>query len=346
MQQQPEFVFFGKMSFGARLVCIAILAFAGVAIQAFVSVLFGWVLVLLATLMAIVKGRSNAPKLTTSGEWQNVTTDELTRACELLSKGKSVEARTAAFSLASCSGCALGLTMLAGIAVAAVCLHQTVDQGVQESFEPFARGGAIASVFAMDALTLLLPLWLFGRVSTWEPPDLRTRLCQVVHIYNVNRGDPTIDWQPSLNIATSAKGTVPTDCKLMAKIKDSDQSFMGIQVQTSLNDVQGKKYRYTYCVLIARPEFKLLEKAKQIVDMPPRGGFQVGFLGLFADTNEKKEAKFARYRGTVVELKSQDDVEIAVVRQPTGGQGYTTSNEGANRVFQVALALAKAVLAG
>jgi hypothetical protein len=130
----------------------------------------------------------------------------------------------------------------------------------------------------------------------------------------------------------------------MVKIKDTAPDFMGIQIQTSLNDVQGRKYPYTYCVLIARPAFNLIEKATKVVEMPPEGGSMVGFLGLFADANDKKEAVFPRFEGSLVELKEEGEVDIAVVRQRTGGKGYTTFPDQAAAVFAAAYSLAKRVL--
>ncbi len=142
-------------------------------------------------------------------------------------------------------------------------------------------------------------------------------------------------------VGTTAQGSVPVDCKLMIKFRDSDKNFMGIQVQTTLNSVQGTKYPYTYCVLIAKPEFGIREKIKQFIETPPPGGFSVG---LFGDSNAKKEAKFARYRGCVIESKTEKDVQIVVVRQNTSGTGYRTSPEQAAVVFGAAHSLAVRVL--
>jgi hypothetical protein len=245
----------------------------------------------------------------------------------------------------SAAGCGLVLVVVIGVVFLAAMLGSAVDRGIPgASAEPIAQGGSVFLLVVIDGLTMLLPLWLFGRVSTWQPPNLAMRLSQLWSIHLAASSDPKLEFQPSLQIAKTQDGSVPIDVRLMVKIKASDPNFMGIQVQTSLNDVQSREYPYTYCVLIAKPEFGLVEKAKRVVELPPEGGFTVGFLGLFADANEKKEAVFPKLDGAVVELKREGDMEIAVVRQGTGGNGYTTSSEQAYQVFLVARGLAQSVL--
>lgn len=344
MRTSPEFVFAKGLSVGARLTWIGLLALAGVAVQLLVSPVVGWVLVLVAVLLSIARSVSNQPAVIRTGEWQNVTMAEVEAAQKLLSTGDRVKRGTGSCSCTSSAGCFGALLLLACVGVAAAILAGVADQGISESrvFQPVLHGGSLTLVFAVDALTLFVPMWLFGRVKTWEPPHMRLRLGQLMHIHKSVSTNPKLDFQPSLQVAKTDKGSVPIDCKLMVKFKDTDPSFMGIQVQTSLNDVQGKKHPYTYCVLIARPELGLIRKAKQVVELPPEGGFRVGY---FADSNEKKERKFARFRDALVELKKEGDVEIAVVRQKTSGTGYKTSPDQAMAVFSAAYQLAQGVLA-
>ena len=344
MKTSPEFVFAKGLSVGARLMWIGLLALFGVALQLLVSPAVGWVFVLVAVLLSIARSVSNQPAVIRASEWQNVTMAEVEAALALLSTGDRVKRSAGSYSCTSAAGCLGAVFLLVCVAVAAITLAGVADQGVSDSrlFDPVSRGGSLAFVFAADALTLFVPMWIFGRVKTWEPPHMRLRLGQLMHIYKVVSTNPKLDFQPSLQVAKTDKGSVPIDCKLMVKVKDTDPGFMGIQVQTSLNDVQGKKHPYTYCVLIAKPEFGLVRKAKQVVEMPPEGGFRVGY---FADSNEKKERKFARFQGALVELKKEGDVEIAVVRQKTSGTGYKTSPDQAMAVFSAAYQLAQGVLA-
>lgn len=337
----PAFVFAPNMHINKRLAWILVLGTVGVAVQLLFSLVVGWFGILAAVLLGLVSGRSNEPDMVGRGEWQNVTTEELGRAGKLVEEAKRVRAQSGAYSAGSGAGCALFVFVLMSIGAVALFLTSLVDQGTNQSrvAAPVAQGGSLALLFVVDALTLLVPIWLSGRVRAWEPPDLSTRMEQLAGILRTVESDPKLAVGPSLLVSKTRDGAVPTDVRLMAKIRDSDSSFVGIQVQVSFNSVQSRKYPYTYCVVIAKPEFGLIPKARQVIDMPPEGGFRTG---LFSDANAKREAKFARFGDALVELKKEGEVEIAVVRQNTGegSRGYTTSPDQALRVFNRAYQLA------
>ena len=346
MKQSPEFVLAKKMPLNARLGWVAVLAVAGIVTQLLFFVALGWVLLFAAVLLGAPAGKSNRPELTTTGDWQNVTNTEFEAAAKLLESQQEATRSADTFSATSGVGCTLGVMLLLAVGLIAAVIYGAADQGIDQRmmFQPVVHGGSLAFLFALDALTLLAPLWIFGRVKAWEPPNIRIRLDQLTHIYRAMSSSPALECQPCLQVAKSKEGTVPVDCKLMYKIKDTDAAFMGVQVQTSLNDVQGRKYPYTYCVLIAKPELNLIDKAKKEIEMPPPGGFPLPVFGLFSDSNTQKESKFARYGEALVELKKQGEVDIAVVRQNTKGTGYTTSQEQAMAVFAAAYRLASRVL--
>jgi hypothetical protein len=341
MRTDPEFVFATGLGLRLRFALIAALAVVGIGLQLFSSIVLGWVFVLVGVLFGAMRGKSNRPELTKAPEWQNVTVEEMQAAQALLEKAGSVQSAAGPYNLTSAGGCGLIVFMAIVLIVVAAVVGGMADGGASGGLQGIAYGGSVTALLVIDGLTLFLPLWVFGRVRAWQPPNLAMRMSQLWSIYGRIAGDPGLEFQPSLQVAESAKGSVPMDAKLMVKMRDADPGFMGIQVQTSLNDVQGRKYPYTYCVLIAKPEFGLLGKASRVVEMPPRGGFCVGF---FADTNTKKEAKFAKLDGAVVEMKTEGDVEIVVVRQGTGGRGYTTDDGQAFRVFSIAYGLARSVL--
>lgn len=328
------------LSLTTRFALIAVFAMAGFAIQMMYSIFWGWACVFVAVLLGLVRKESNEPSISHESEWTNVTMDEFQAAGDLLKKTDRWRSKTSAFS---CGGCALGAAVILGVVLVASILGAFADVDVTEDLvtRPVTQGGSVALVFAIDALTLILPVWIFGGAAAWEPPDMRKKINQLTHIYEGLSRVPDLQWQPSMLVAKTNGGSVPLDCRLTAKLRDSDPNFIGIQMQTSLNYVQGTAYPYTYAVLIAKPEFCLIEKAKQVVDMPPEGGFGGGRLG---DANEQKEAIYPRFEGVIVELDTEKDVEIAVVRQGTGGGGYRTSEERALNVVRIGLRLASNIL--
>lgn len=343
MKTPPEFVIAKRMPVGVRLKWVAGLALVGVVVQLTASVVVGWVFVLAAALLGAIASRSNKPTIVGKAEWKTVTPAELEQADRLIMGARKVSRQAAALSANSATGCGLGALLLICIGVVAALSAAFLDlrTGTGALLLPVLRGGPVAVVVALDALTLLAPIWLSGLVKAWEPPQMNTRLAQLMFIYRAISNDPRLEFLPSLAMAKTSNGTVPVDCKMMVRIKDADPDLLGIQVQTTINTVQGTKHPYTYCVLIAKPEFALLKRAERVIDMPPRGGFKAGIL---ADSNAKKEAKHARFAGALVELKTEGDTDILVVRQNTQGTGYATSPPQALTVFSAAYRLAKAVL--
>lgn len=342
MKTAPDFLLARKLPLNARFALIAALTACGIVVQLYASAFAGWVAVLLASMLGAMRGRSNKPKNLRAGEWRSVTMEEIKEVQEFISRTRHLDSTVGPFQLGSCIGCGTFIVMAAAAWIAVVVVGAAPEAwssgiAADQLFSRMSKG----LIFGVDAVTLLMPLWLFGRVNTWQPPGLSMRLEQMLYVYGRASADPNLEFQPSLQVAGCEGGSVPTDCRLVVRFRDSSPDFTGIQLQTAINTVQGTGYPYTYCVLIAKPAFKLLEKAKAAVEIPPRGGFPVGWL---ADTNAKKEARFPRYLGAVIEMDREADVEIVVVRQPTGGRGYTTSSEAALDIFNTACSLARKVL--
>ncbi len=337
-----QFAIAPNMPLNTRYGLIIVLAIVGFTLQMLVNMILGLLFLIPVMLLCLSKGLDNRPNLQGSAEWKTATIDEFKKIVDLFNAADNFKQRSGAFSLSSSKGCGGCFLFCVFVGFGAMILS-AVAPAVTESdaFAPIARGGALSVLFVLDALALVAPLWLFGSIKTWEPPELRKRMAQLDFIYEQSKKGPDLDFIPNLLISKSNKGDVPIECKLTANIKDAPEGFLGIQIQTSLNNVQGTNYPYTYCVLVAKPEFGMLAKAKRLVETPPRGGFNTGLL---ATDNEKKESKFARYYDALIELKKENEVEIAVVRQNTKGTGYKTSQDEAYRVFTVAYDLAKKVL--
>lgn len=333
----PEFAYMKDKPIGDRIKLIVLVAAVGFALQLFVSPLVGWFAVLWAALMGRTRSRTNRPSIGSKGDWEPVTIEQMQKAKKLLDTTEEVKSGGA--------GCWIGCGMVAALAATGALLFILVDGGRLNILSPVASGGSVAATFVLDALTFLLVFSVGGGAKAWEPPNLRTKFDQLRGILALEGNNPQLQFQPNLQLGKTSNGAVPVDLKLMVKVKDAPPNFIGIQIQTSFNKVQGTSYPYTYCVILAKPEFELTRRTEAI-EIPPKGGFPVGFLGLFADDNDKREARFARFYGSLVELKKEGEVDIAVVRQDTseGNEGYTTTPEQALEVFSDAYVLAKKMM--
>lgn len=318
----------------------------GIWVQVSNSIIYGWFFILAASVLMILSGKSRGmPHVTEAAKWENVTITELEEAQKLIKDSNSIS-NADSLSLFSYAGMTGIILLVFGLVVAGAVIFINIDNAVlsQNMFDPVLKGGSVTAMFAVDAVLLLAPIWLSGRVSSWQPPNMREQLQQLMSVYELFSKNPKLEFQPSMSIAKTANGSVPMECKLLVKIKDADPNFIGIQVQTSFNDVQGTKYPYTYCVLLAKPALKLIQKVSSVDSAPPAD--DGGLKSIFADENTKKEAQFARFNNALIETKQEGDVQIAVVRQNTTGvNGYTTSVEQAQEVFGDAYALATKILA-
>lgn len=341
-ESDRQFMIAGNLPIKIRYGLIFGLAIAGFTLQMQVNIILGLFFLLVTTLFYLTKQIDSKPVLKGSSEWKTATMDEFQKVQELFNAADNFKQQNGGFTLTTAKGCGGCFLFCSFIVVGAFILNALAPASSDtDLFEPITKGGPLAVLFVLDALALVAPLWLFGSIKTWEPPELRKRMGQLDFIYQQTKDCKDLDFSPNLLINKTDKGDVPIECKLTVNIKEAPEGFLGIQVQTSLNSVQGTTYPYTYCVLVAKPELGLLSKAKLIIEHPPTGGFRTSFL---ATDNEKKEAKFARYFEALIELKKEKDVEIAVIRQNTKGVGYKTSPAEGYRVFTVAYDLAKKIL--
>ena len=173
----------------------------------------------------------------------------------------------------------------------------------------------LACVWFVDACVLILPHWVTGvrTVLTNAPLTIKAQL--LLHILDVWKAAAQADEKmlPQMEVLHTPEGQLPQDAKLVLQMDRLGQDFLGLQTQVVINNVQGSDYPYLYCVLVARPK-----------------------LGLLTQLQPEPPAEI------VAESKTQDDVEILIIRQhTTKTSGYHTDPAAALRIFQYALSQAR-----
>lgn len=341
-----QFAIVSSMPMGARLGWIACLLLGGFAIQLTVSVFLGWLVFLAGCLLGIIRSKSTEPKVGGKGDWSTTTIEELERIEKLSIRIRNWRERTNAFRATSGGGCAMVLFGLIGLFVSTFLIAEYVDRApdfllmLGMVFVPPLRGGFVAPIWAIDVFTLFLPIWFAGALAAWEPPELPRKARYLLDIYGRYKSQPELEFLPSLYVQAKDDRAVPTDCRLMIKFKDAPKEFMGVQVQISLNDVQGTKYPYAYAVILAKKAFGLTKKAAPYLEEGEGGGL----LGLFKSAADRKELELKQFAGSVAEIEDQPDVDVVVVRQVAAAKGYHTTEEQALEVVSDALNLVQLVL--
>ncbi|MFQ5808729.1 MAG: hypothetical protein ACE5JM_03830 [Armatimonadota bacterium] len=325
----------GFAGFGVVLQCLVLLFVPAPSVIAQVAyALVGWPFLLVAMLLALVRGGSNRPRGRGPRQWEKVTVEEFERVVEIEAQTQRFKSKLGPMSLVSCAGgCALAGALALVVGVCAFVFL------VSPESQP------LAITLGIDALTLVIPMWLCGLTVPWQPQELLMKVKALLNVYHhvTMVPDPQISISPMLEVRKATGGKMPTDARMLIRWKSAPEGFIGVQVQVSINKVQSSKYPYLYCVLLARGGFPLHERVKPLLAPPERPSGLKRFLG-GGSAQEKKEARFSTYRGEVAELTQEKDVEIVVLRQKAVGTGYHTQAWAQRRVLQNAMSLARAVL--
>lgn len=208
----------------------------------------GLVLALAGHLPLWVRTQTTAPGGATPRHeevWAPTESGWQERLAELERQGKLWD--TSLWDLTSGRGCALLVVILAAIVAGAVGLGGGLDLGAGPAFR-----------LALGAAVVLVPLWLNGIRTTWNPSELKLKgealgVAQAA-ASRVRELDPV----PMLALREGRRGKYPVDARLMLRPEDEDDSgFLGIQVQVAINNVRGTDYPYLYCVVLGKGDFRL-----------------------------------------------------------------------------------------
>lgn len=172
----------------------------------------------------------------------------------------------------------------------------------------------MGKIFIADAAVMFLPFWVTGVKFILKNDNviIKTKLLLKVNSLFETIKDEGERFQIQMQTSKTKdeSGEVPYDLKAVVLFENGPEDFLGIQMQIAVNDVQGTGYPYFYCVLVARK----------------------GFAGLKMQDFETPPKK------VIVETDSQEDVEIAVIRQyTTKTSGYHTKDEAIKKIFWFAL---------
>jgi hypothetical protein len=172
----------------------------------------------------------------------------------------------------------------------------------------------LTRMIVINCGVLFLPHWLSGMRSVVKNDSLLLKIKVIRQLLKTMDGelsDCKVDYYLQL---IGKEKRAPKDTKIMIKLANASEGFMGISGQLAVNSISSTLYPYFYVVLLAKKGFKLAEKLKDF-------------------TVSKKD---------VLEFSINDDVEILVLRQhTTRTSGYTTSAKDAQRILTEGLEAAR-----
>lgn len=213
--------------------------------------LLGLPLLLAGHLFLWVRRQTNAPGGATPKHeevWAPVEDEWLERVVALERRGEAWDATP--WDITSGRGC-LTLLLALGLLLAAAAAAG-------------ARVGPEPALLLLVALPLLVvPLWLNGIRTTWNPSELRKKGEALAVACEVAAAATDFEPVPMLALREGRRGKYPVDARLMLRpASDDGAGFLGVQVQVALNNVQGTDYPYLYAVVLGKTPF----------DLPPAKG--------------------------------------------------------------------------
>lgn len=299
MSELKVYLIFDKISPRLRDVGSVLLIVAGFSIQLSTrNILAGIPFIIMCLFLNFIKGVSIKQTAPVKLDWKEVTPDKIDQVLAHCRKIKKFRSQNL--------GCFLGFVIVL-----------IVFGGFL-----FPLLGALALPFSLlaaiiDAVILFSGVVLSGRKSAWMPHalDVKAEIVKRFLESPMINGDPSLHAAPYLEIGHSAEGGYPNDTRFLIKFKDASDTFIGLQGQISINTVKSRAYPYFYTVLIARPEFRLLDKLKSLK------------ISLDNITLEKKKT---------------GEVDVVVIRQTTTKtSGYHTAPKMQDYILLNSIKIAK-----
>jgi len=276
----------------------------GIFTELFINFWFGCLYLLAATSLGLIKGYNHKPRLRPAEQWNQVTPDEFNK---VIQKQKQMEKWDLDLFDASnpIGKFSMDFLMLAGVGC---YFWGSLTQNI-----------SFAYYLPVNIGILLAPHWLIGTREYLKKDELiiKNKLLQKMLEY---LSAPT-DFQvlPMMSTSKSEKGgDVPMDVRLMIRALNAPKEFLGLQIQVSINNVQGTSYPYLYCALVVQKDSPIINKS--IID-----SFNQGKV--------------------ILEKQTSDDVEVLVIRQKTTKtSGYHTDVKASRRVIDAGLDLTRKFL--
>ena len=301
-----KFLFIKAMPYNMRVTLIVSCIVAGLMIQLFFSFWPGLILLALATAIGLVRGYDLKIEARDDSEkWDQVTPDEYKK---VKAKQKDLARWDLdAFDITNPLGGTIFVVLgIAAFLVLLVLLKQPGDVGLY---------------WALDCLALLAPHWVTGVKGYLKQDRLIVKIKLLEKVMEELAGPSDIQVLPMLATrATREERRFPTDARLMLRLIGAPAAFLGIQVQISINSVQGTDYPYLYCVLLARSD-----------------------AGLFAGWRDIVK-KIPDFRESILpcEPSNEQGVDVMVIRQKTTmTSGYHTKPDQALFIVNFAVKVAR-----
>lgn len=301
VDNQKIFLILNGIPIKLRYIIVLVVLALGISFQTLTSnFILAWIFILIAVLLLWMRNFSTKPNGVGLGvtQWQMVSEDLYKKAEGKLNE---VSKRPKPINVA---------IIIPGILFLMYALSSVLETVNVIYFLVFAL------------LLVLVPMLGTGKITYWAPDGLQYSMNQMSDLLVEFNDKVVVEYYLEMDPTYH----IPLNSRLSLKLKDAPEGFIGIQVQTSANDVNGTLFPYTYCVLLAKKEFGLEEKLEQI----------------------KKTDKYSEIFGSrnkyVVDINDNEEVSVVVVRKKTGKTEYSTSKPEVSDTVRKAILLSENII--
>ncbi|MGB9721008.1 MAG: hypothetical protein ACPL28_05970 [bacterium] len=298
---------FDRISPKLRNLITVLLFFTGYALQlSSRNILVGLPFIIFCMMLNLIKNFSLKPVRPMKLEWKEVTPERVEQVhnhCQRLSKIRG-----------GALGCVIFMVIVFVLLFFGLPLLEVIGNALFSNIS----GSFPIITLIIDSLIVFGGALLSGRRSVWIPNNFDIKIPIIKRILNhpVFSKDPSMKIIPYLEIGETKEGQFPNDTRILIKFKDAPEDFIGLQFQISINNVQGRLYPYCYCVVIARPSFRLFEKFKSV--------------------------EFSRI---TIETEKSSEADVIVIRQTTTkSSGYHTNNDAQDYILKTGIEIVKKIL--
>lgn len=291
-----------KLPYNLRIHLTVVLLIVGFSLQLiFLNPMSGIPFLILGIVLVFVKGYDSRARLKSfdlDPKWKTVSMDKIKDIERLRQRNRKWDRD--ALDASNPLG-VFGLVLFSSLAIAL-----SAGLGV------LAKDTRIPAILLTDLVILVVPVWLSGMKFILKQPNLAIRVHLILKLYEVFKDiEQGETFKPALMLTKDEDDkAVPVDARFSISFPHSPDGFYGLQAQINLNVVQGSSYPYFYCVLAAKPGFRLASYREKI-DCPP---------------------------DVICEVQEDAQAEVLVIRQKTTKtSGYHTKDPRCAEILVAAL---------
>jgi len=282
-QSDIKFLFGNRLSYVSRMWLIFGFFITGLTVEIFFHFYIGLAIISVGTILSLIKGFRETSEPSGPESWGQVTPDEYQKVKDRQKQIKQWDLDC--FDISN----PLGFWTFIGFAIVSFVIWHAVPLN-------------LGILIVCNIVVILGPHWITGMRGYFLKDKLVIKIDFLRKIFEALAEPSDIQVLPMLGVKERKETgeKAPFDARLMVRYINAPECFMGMQVQISLNDVQGKYHPYLYCVLIAKKGAGFFDHSHDILAQLP---------------------------GNMVHsFENNDEVDVLVIRQrTTSTAGYHTN---------------------